>query len=645
MISINNLTINFGGRFLFDNISFLINPNDKIGLIGRNGTGKSTMMKILKGIEEPSSGKIIFPKFFNIEYLPQELSIESDKNVYDEVYSSIKTIVSLEERLELINNEISKRQDYQSNDYLKLVEEISILNDRLRILGSHTIQSDIEQILTGLGFKREDFTKLYKEFSGGWQMRIELAKILIKKPDCILLDEPTNHLDIESVRWLEKFLKNYPGAIVLISHDRTFLDNITDRTIELINSKIYDMPYKYSDYITAREEQKEQELNAFKNQQKQIAQTEKFIERFRYKATLSSRVQSRVKALERIERIEIEDEEGKKVKIRFPEPPRSARIVVNAHNLSKYYDNYLVLNNIDFVLERGEKVAFVGKNGEGKSTLSKIIAGIEGYQGNLVIGNDVVIGYFAQQQTSHLDPNATIFDTIDNAAVGEYRTKVRTLLGAFLFSGDEVYKKVKVLSGGEKSRLSLAKLMLQASNLLILDEPTNHLDMLAKDVLKQALMNYNGSMIIVSHDRDFLEGLTSKTFEFKNNRISEYIGEINDYLEKTEIDSLQELEINNKINSKNNEIESIGKIQREQQKANQKEINKQKKLIEKLEAQISELESNINQIEIKFSVVEIMSNQAESITLQNEYNLLKNNLDILMNEWETQSEYLLKINK
>ena len=641
MISVNNLTINFGGRFLFDNISFLINPNDKIGLIGRNGTGKSTMMKILKGTEEPTSGQIIFPKFYNIEYLPQELSVESDNTVIDEVYSSLKEIVSLEDRLESINNEISNRDDYQSDEYTKLIEEMSLLNDRLRILGSHTIQSDIEQILIGLGFKRQEFAKLYKEFSGGWQMRIELAKILIRKPDCILLDEPTNHLDIESVRWLEKFLKNYPGAIILISHDRTFLDNVTSRTIELINGKIYDMPYSYTDYITAREEQKEQELNAYKNQQKQIAQTEKFIERFRYKSTLATRVQSRIKALERIDRIEIEDEEGKKVKIRFPEPPRSARIVAEAINLSKSYGNLLVLDNIDFILERGEKVAFVGRNGEGKSTLSKIIAGIEEYNGTMNIGNGVSIGYFAQQQTSHLDPNSTIFETIDNAASGESRTQVRTLLGAFLFSGDEVYKKIRVLSGGEKSRLSLAKLMLQPSNLLILDEPTNHLDMLAKDVLKQALMNYEGTMIIVSHDRDFLEGLTDKTFEFKDNKIKEFIGDINEYLEKTELDSLQELEIKNKEQKESTSKESSGKIQREQQKASQKEINKQKKLIEKIENQISELEGDISKIEEQFSNVELMSNAEQSVKLQNEYKTLKNKLDELMNQWEKESEVLM----
>ncbi|HRP01049.1 MAG TPA: ABC-F family ATP-binding cassette domain-containing protein [Candidatus Kapabacteria bacterium] len=643
MISVLNLTINFGGRFLFDNISFLINPSDKIGLIGRNGTGKSTMMKILSGKEEASSGQIIFPKFFNIEYLPQELAIQSDKTVYDEVYSSLKEIVSLEDRLVFINKEINVRNDYQSKEYIDLIDEMALLNERLRILGSHTIQSDIEQVLIGLGFKRNDFTKLYKEFSGGWQMRIELGKILIKKPDCILLDEPTNHLDIESVRWLEKFLKSYPGSIILISHDRTFLDNITTRTIELINGKIYDMPYKYSDYINAREEQKELELNAFKNQQKQIEKTEKFIERFRYKSTLSTRVQSRIKALERLERIVVEDEDGKSVKIRFPDPPRSARVVVEANHLSKSYGQLLVLNDIDFVLERGDKVAFVGRNGEGKSTLSKIIAGLEDYNGNLKIGNGVIISYFAQQQTSHLDPNSTVFDTIDNAAVGEIRSQVRTLLGAFLFSGDDVYKKVKVLSGGEKSRLALTKLMLQAANLLIMDEPTNHLDMLAKDVLKQTLINYDGTVIVVSHDRDFLDGLTNKTIEFKDHKITEYIGDINEYLDKTDIESLKELEIKQHSNNTTLDKEKSSKIQRELQKAGQKEINKQKKLIEKLEATISELEIKIGEIEIHFSDMDIMSNPVKNKQLQVEYSKLKSDLESIMNDWESESEKLIEM--
>lgn len=646
MISVNNLTINFGGRFLFDNISFLVNYNDKIGLIGRNGTGKSTLMKIMSGKEEQSAGNIIFPKTYKIEYLPQELNVESNNTVIDEVYSALDEIVNYENRIEELNDEISNRTDYKSQEYTILLEELAHINERLKILGSHSIQAEIEKILIGLGFKKEEFDKLYNEFSGGWQMRIELAKILLKKPNCILLDEPTNHLDIESIRWLEKFLKSYSDAVIIISHDRTFLDSVTNRTIEIVNGKIYDMPFRYSDYILAREEQKEQELNAFKNQQKQIAQTEKFIERFRFKATLSSRVQSRIKALERIDRIEIEDEDGRSVRIRFPEPPRSARIVVEAKNLSKSYGDNLVLKNIDFVLERGEKVCFVGRNGEGKSTLSKIIANIEEFRGELNIGNGVDIGYFAQQQTSHLNPNQSIFEIIDAAAVGEMRPQVRTLLGAFLFSGDDIYKKVKVLSGGEKSRLSLAKLMLKSSNLLILDEPTNHLDMLAKDVLKQALLNFSGTLIVVSHDREFLDGLTQKTFEFKNNKITEFIGDIEYYLDKSEINSLQDLELKEiSIKDDSKPTEKTGKIEREKQKEIQRELNKQKKLVEKIESEITLIEENITQLEIEFQDPELFMNVELSQQKNNKFKQLKLELEKMMNNWEIESNKLEKMNK
>ncbi len=643
MVSVNGLTINFGGRFLFDNISFLINDQDKIGLIGRNGTGKSTLLKIISGLEEASAGRIIFPKFYKVGYLPQELAVESELTVLAEVYSALHEIVALENRLEEINFKMAEREDYHSDEYSGLISELSLISDRLRILGSHTVQSDIEQILLGLGFKREDFSKLYKEFSGGWQMRIELAKILIQKPDCILLDEPTNHLDIESIRWLEKFLRNYFGAIILISHDRAFLDSVTNRTIEINSGKIFDMPYKYSEYVLLREEQKELEIAAFKNQQKQIAQTEKFIERFRSKSTLASRVQSRIKALERIDRIEIEDDEGRAVRIRFPEPPRSGRVLVEVQNLTKHYDDKLVLKNIDFVLERGEKVAFVGRNGEGKSTLSKIIAGMEEFEGTCQIGNNVIIGYFAQQQATNLSPDQTVFEVIDNSAVGESRTQVRALLGAFLFSGDDVYKKVKVLSGGEKSRLSLAKLMLAPSNLLILDEPTNHLDMLAKDVLKQALIRYQGSLIVVSHDREFLDGLTQKTIEFRDNRIKEYIGDVNEYLDKTELNSLAELEIKKAIIKETVKSDNQNKENRERKKETQKEINRQKKIINSIESQISEIENSISEFEVQFQNPDFFNNSADSKTVQNEYNIIRTKLTQLMNIWEMESEKLIEM--
>ena len=645
MISINNLTMNYGGRFLFDNVSILINQGEKIGLIGRNGTGKSTLLKIIKGLETPTSGNIITPKNYTIEYLPQELSVFSKLNIIEEVYSSLKEIVDLEKRIENINSKLQEFSDFESKEYNNILNELSILNERLRILGSHTIESEIEQILIGLGFERSDFTKLYSEFSGGWQMRVELAKILIKKPNCIMLDEPTNHLDIDSIRWLEKFLKNYNGTILLISHDRTFLDNVTNRTIEVVNGKIYDLPYSYTDYVLIREQQKEQELAAYRNQQKQIAQTERFIERFRSKATLASRVQSKIKALQKIERIEIEDETGKSINIRFPEPTRSARIVVEIENLSKSYGSKKVLENINLVIERGEKIAFVGRNGEGKSTLSKIIAGLEDYSGKCQIGNNVFIGYFAQQQTSHLNENLTVFETIDNVAIGDVRPLIRTILGAFLFSGDDIYKKVKVLSGGEKSRLSLAKLMLQSYNLLILDEPTNHLDMLAKDVLKQALMDFTGSVIIVSHDREFLSGLTNKTIEFKNKKIKEYIGGIDEYLEKTELSDLNELEIKSKIEFNEKQLDNSNKLFREKRKEIQREINRRKKKIQDLENQITMLEEEINLIEKNFQDLEYINNLEKLNNLNKVFIEKKSALNKLYEEWEIVSKELIKLEK
>jgi len=645
MISINNLTMNYGGRFLFDNVSIMINQGEKIGLIGRNGTGKSTFLKIIKGLETPTSGNIITPKNYTIEYLPQELSVFSKLNIIEEVYSSLKEIVELEQRIENINSKLQEFSDFESKEYSNLLNELYILNERLRILGSHTIQSEIEQILIGLGFERNDFTKLYSEFSGGWQMRIELAKILIKKPDCIMLDEPTNHLDIDSIRWLEKFLKNYNGTILLISHDRTFLDNVTNRTIEVVNGKIYDLPYSYTDYVLIREQQKEQEYAAYRNQQKQIAQTERFIERFRSKATLASRVQSRIKALQKIERIEIVDETGKSINIRFPEPNRSTRIVVEIENLSKFYGSKKVLDNIDLVIERGEKVAFVGRNGEGKSTLSKIIAGIEEYEGKCQIGNNVLIGYFAQQQTSHLNENQTVFETIDSVAVGEVRPLIRTILGAFLFSGDDIYKKVKVLSGGEKSRLSLAKLMLQSYNLLILDEPTNHLDMLAKDILKQALIDFPGTIIIVSHDREFLSGLTNKTIEFKNKKIKEFIGAIDEYLEKTELSDLTELEIKSNIEFNEKQTDNSNKLFREKKKEIQREINRRKKKIQDLENQITLLEEEINLIEKNFLDLEFINNLDKLDNLNKVFIEKKSVLSKLYEEWEIVSNELIELDK
>ncbi len=636
MLNISNLSVQFGGNYLFDSVSFALRRNDRIGLIGRNGTGKSTLLKIINGLMQPEEGSVHKPNGYKIGYLPQEIDSHSTKSIYDEAYSALIEINQLEDTISKLTNELSSREDYESEEYNDIVEQLSNANDRLKILGGHSIEAEIETILTGLGFERSDFSRSMQEFSGGWQMRVELAKILLAMPDCVLLDEPTNHLDIDSIRWLEGFLKSYPGAIILVSHDKAFLDNVTNRTLELIHGDVIDMPLSYSKFIEARKVQKEQQLNAYKNQQKQIAETEKYIERFRYKATLASRVQSRIKLLDKVERIELEEEDNSSLNLRFPEPPRSSRLIIETKKLTKKYGSKLVLNSIDFAIERGEKVAFVGKNGEGKTTLSKIIAGFEPYDGDMIKGNNVIIGYYAQHQASELTGDLSVFDLIDSAATGDMRSKVRSLLGAFLFSGDSVYKKVKVLSGGEKSRLALAKILLDPVNLLILDEPTNHLDMAAKEVLKNALIDFSGALIVVSHDRDFLEGLTQKTYEFKNNKISEYLGDINYYLEKKNIESLKELEKKNVIKqASGSDIPSKNQSDRERKKEFQREENKLNKAIAVCENEIASLENRISEIDSLFADSEFFSNQEKYLKTKQEYDKLRNDLDEKMNQWDT----------
>lgn len=635
MLNISNLSVQFGGNFLFDSVSFALRRNDRIGLIGRNGTGKSTLLKIINGQMQPEEGSVHKPNGYKIGYLPQEIDSHSTKSIYDEAYSALIEINQLENTISNLTDELSSREDYESEEYNDIVEQLSNANDRLKILGGHSIEAEIETILTGLGFERSDFSRSMQEFSGGWQMRVELAKILLAMPDCVLLDEPTNHLDIDSIRWLEGFLKSYPGAIILVSHDKAFLDNVTNRTLELIHGDVIDMPLSYSKFIEARKIQKEQQLNAYKNQQKQIAETEKYIERFRYKATLASRVQSRIKLLDKVDRIELEEEDNSSLNLRFPEPPRSSRLIIETKKLTKKYGSKLVLNSIDFAIERGEKVAFVGKNGEGKTTLSKIIGGFEPFDGELIQGNNVIIGYYAQHQASELTGDLSVFDLIDSAATGDMRTKVRSLLGAFLFSGDSVYKKVKVLSGGEKSRLALAKILLEPVNLLILDEPTNHLDMAAKEVLKNALIDFSGALIVVSHDRDFLEGLTQKTYEFKNNKISEYLGDINYYLEKKNLESLKELEKKNVIKqASSSEIPSKNQSDRERKKEFQREENKLNKAIANCESEIANLENRISEIDKLFADSEFFSNQEKYLKTKQEYDKLRNDLDEKMNQWD-----------
>lgn len=634
MLQVNNLSIQFNGNYLFDNVSFIIRPSDKIGLIGRNGTGKSTLFRIIAGLQEPEKGTVSKPNDYKIGYLPQEMDVRSSMSVFEETKSALNEIQELEKLVDALTTEISECTDHQSAEYLKKIEKLSAANERLKILGAFSIDAEIEKVLLGLGFSQYDMQKPVSSFSGGWQMRVELAKILLTKPDCILLDEPTNHLDIDSVQWLEEFLSSYYGAIVIISHDKSFLDNITNRTFELSRGKLVDLDLKFSDFLEARKKQREELLAAAKAQQKQIAETERFIERFRSKATLASRVQSKIKALEKMDIIEIEDEDNANLNIRFPEPPRSSRLIVEAKNLTKKFGDKIVLENVNFVLERGEKVAFVGRNGEGKTTFSKILANSEIYDGELIFGNNLCIGYYAQHRSMMLDENATVFEVIDSAATGDMRTKVRSLLGAFLFSGDSVYKKVKVLSGGEKSRLALARLLLEPINFLILDEPTNHLDMFAKDILKSALLNFAGSLIIVSHDRDFLKDLTQKTYHFANKSIKEYLGTIDDYLQIIKVDNLKEIERKNPIIQNTTIVQSQTQLDWLRKKELQRQENKLKKMIADCENQISSLEEQISEIEQLFADPYFFSNKELSIEKRNEYNNLRQQLTQKYTEWE-----------
>ncbi len=546
MLNIQNISLHITGRYLFENVSISVGENDRIGLIGRNGTGKTTMLKLIYGLESPESGKISMPNGYKIGYLPQEIKTDSIKSIFEEAESAMDEFKKLEDDINKYSHELEVRTDYESDEYMKIIEKLTEASEVYHHMGGQSIEAEVEKVLIGLGFERSDFSRGMNEFSGGWQMRVHLAKILLNSNDCILLDEPTNHLDIESIRWLEVFLKTYQGAIMIVSHDKRFLDNITNRTIEFSLGKIYDLPYPYSKFVAERASHKELQLAAYNNQQKQIAQQERFIERFKAKASFASRTQSKVKQLEKMDLIEVEEEDLSKMRFNFAEPPRSSRLIFEAKQLSKKYDRKFVLNNIDFAIERGEKVCFVGKNGEGKSTLSKILAGILDYEGTLETGTNLNLGYFSQHQAESLDPDATVFETIDRTAQGEMRKKIRSMLGAFLFSGNTVDKKVRVLSGGEKSRLSICKMLFQPINVLILDEPTNHFDMLSKDVLKNALMDFKGAMIIVSHDREFLQGLTTKTVEFKKGKIKEYIGDINEFLEQQQIDSLDLLETTRK---------------------------------------------------------------------------------------------------
>lgn len=598
MFSVNNLSVQFNGEYLFEDVSFLINKRDRIGLVGKNGAGKTTMMRIITGQMEPESGRVVLPSSGTVGYLPQEMKLRSTKSVLDETFAAFSEANELEKLIDKLTLDIANREDYESDSYHKLAERLAEANERFAIIGGSTQQARAEKVLLGLGFEHKDFKRSMSEFSGGWQMRVELAKILLRNPDLLLLDEPTNHLDIESIQWLEGFLQDYSGAVVLISHDRAFLDNITKRTIEISKGKIYDYKANYSDYEWMREERLEQEMALFTNQQKEIAQIERFITRFRAKATKAKQVQSRVKLLEKMEKVEVDSLDKSAIHFRFNIAPPSGKIVLEAHDIGKRYGEKTVLERIEFSVSRGERIAFVGRNGEGKTTLSRIIIGDLEYTGDLKLGHNVQIGYYAQNQTELLDGEKTVFETLDDVAVGDIRPKIRSMLGGFLFQGDDVDKKVKVLSGGEKSRLAIARLLLSPVNLLVLDEPTNHLDMRSKDILKSALLQFEGTLVIVSHDRDFLQGLSNKVFEFKDRKIKEFIGDIYDFIENRNIQNLSDLEQARKASSElSATTDSDNKQQWERKKETEREVRKVQSQIARVEEQIHALENQISDAE------------------------------------------------
>lgn len=592
MISIQNLSIHFTGQDLFTDINFMIREKDRIGLVGKNGAGKTTLIKIIAGLEQPSHGNVVMSDDVTVGYLPQEKNIHSTKTVLDETMTAFDEYHQIEKKLAQLQEELSERTDYESVGYQKLCEKMSALNERLTLIGGHSIEGEAERILVGLGFDHDDMYRAMNEFSNGWQMRVELAKILLRKPNLLLLDEPTNHLDIESIQWLEGYLKSYYGSIFMVSHDRAFLDHITIRTIEISGGKIYDYKCAYTEFVERREERIDLQKAAYDNQQREIKDIEAFIERFRYKATKAKQVQSRVKQLEKMDIVEIDDRDKSVMHFKFPPAPHSGKVTLELNHVGKCYDEKCILNDINLLIPRGEKIAFVGRNGEGKSTLSKIIAGVLDYTGEVKLGHEVKIGYYAQNQQDMLDPDKTVFETLDDVATGDMRVKVKSLLGAFLFSGETIDKKVKVLSGGEKARLSLAKMLLFPTNLLILDEPTNHLDMLSKDILKSALIQFDGTLIVVSHDRDFLQGLTNKVYEFKKPHIKEYIGDIYDFLEEKRIKELDDL--NKKQKSQPQEVQtSQSKIDYEAKKKDDREKRRIEKEIKRLEEEIEKREQEL----------------------------------------------------
>ena len=644
MISVEGLTVEFGGFTLFDDVSFVVNKKDRIALVGKNGAGKSTMLKIFAGLQSPTAGTISVPKETTIGYLPQQMKLADTQTVREEAEQAFEHIHEMEKEMERLNLQLAERTDYETESYQKLIDRVTHLTEHFQLMGGNNYHAELERTLIGLGFTRNDFDRPTSEFSGGWRMRIELAKLLLRKPDVLLLDEPTNHLDIESIQWLENFIATRANAVILVSHDRAFIDNTTFRTVEIELGKIYDYKVKYSEYVVLRQERREQQLRAFENQQKKLADTEAFIERFRYKATKSVQVQSRIKQLEKVERIEVDGVDTAMLNLKFPPAPRSGSYPVIVEDLAKRYGEHLIFEHATFTINRGDKVAFVGKNGEGKSTLVKCIMGeITDFTGKLQLGHNVKIGYFAQNQAQLLDESLTVFDTIDRLAVGDIRLKIRDILGAFMFGGEASDKKVKVLSGGERTRLAMIKLLLEPVNFLILDEPTNHLDMRSKDVLKEAIRDFDGTVIIVSHDRDFLDGLATKVYEFGGGLVKEHLGGIYDFLQKKQIESLNELQKSpslsasptaGKAASGNAGAEPVQPSAAKLSYEEQKELNKK---LKKLERRVADCEAEIEQTEAAIAILEARMatpEGASDMSLYEQHQKLKEQLDRVMEEWD-----------
>lgn len=654
MISLDNLTVSYGGWTLFDNISFLINPKDRIGLVGRNGAGKTTLLRIITGEQQPTSGHVTLNGECTIGYLPQTMRVADTTTLAEETAKAFDEVLRLEAEIASLTREIAERTDYESAGYEQLLHRLNDAQDHYHILGGDTREADIEKTLLGLGFKRTDFGRATSEFSGGWRMRIELAKLLLRRPSIFLLDEPTNHLDIESIQWLEEYLKNYNGAVLLISHDRAFLDNVTNRTVELSLGKVTDYKVSYSKYVVLRAERRAQQMAAYENQQRMIEKTEEFIEKFRYKPTKSNQVQSRIKQLERLERLEIEEEDLSTLNIKFPPAPRSGQIVAEINEAGMSFGTKHVFSGANFIIEKGDKIALVGRNGEGKTTLARMLIGqLTPTEGSVRLGANVNIGYYAQNQDDLMDGEFTVYDTLDRVAVGDIRTRLRDILGAFLFRGEDIDKKVKVLSGGERARLAMARMMLEPRNLLILDEPTNHMDMRSKDILKNAIMKYDGTVVVVSHDREFLDGMVQKVYEFRDGGVKEYLGGIYYFLEKRKLESLQEIErrdapakpaANPAAKSAaqpaaNRDAAASGKLTYEQRKEQEKQLRKLRRAVETVEAELAEIEKQIAAYDAKFAAA-TEYNEAD----YKAYNDLKARYDHQMHEWEKAS-YELEIVK